>query len=86
MIRTEGSDLPAEGRAGPDYPNAQPQHSHRSQGPKRVTSLRVMLRHELTLIVSVYGPKVSVEVPKGAVTPFGLDPAAFALIVTPAVL
>jgi hypothetical protein len=46
----------------------------------------VMLRHELTLIVSVYGPKVRVEVPKGAVTPFALDPAAFALIVTPAVL
>jgi hypothetical protein len=34
------------------------------------------------LIVSVYGPKVSVEVPGDTVSPLGLDPAAFALIVT----
>jgi hypothetical protein len=47
---------------------------------------RVRLRHELTMIVSVYGPKVIVEAPKDAVSPLGLDPDEFALIVTLPVL
>ena len=53
---------------------------------RRVTSHRVTLRHELTLIVSVNGPKVSVEVPKDAVSPVGLAPDVLALIVTLPVL
>jgi hypothetical protein len=52
----------------------------------RVTNDRSALRHELTLIVSVYGPKVNVEVPRDAVSVLGLDPDAFAAIVTLPVL
>lgn len=56
------------------------------QGGPESRAHRVTLRHELTLIVSEYGPKVSVEVPKDAVSPVGLDPGVFALIVTLPVL
>ena len=68
-----------------DRPTLVPSCSSITMWP-RGTSRRLTLRHELTLIVSVYGPKVSVEAPKDAVNPLGLGPDEFALSMTLPVL